>query len=95
MGEGTSHVAGASARVRALGAEATAARERLDMLVAELRHRRDELMDWRTQLRKHRRELQKRSRDPEGIVSTTRRTRCRVENSRSGCTTSRSGSSMR
>ena len=57
MGEGTSHVAGASARVRALGAEATAARERLDMLVAELRHRRDELMDWRTQLRKHRRGL--------------------------------------
>jgi hypothetical protein len=57
MGEGTSHVAGASARVRALGAEATAARERLDVLVVELRRRRDELMDWRTQLRKHRRGL--------------------------------------
>ena len=57
MGEGTSHVAGASARVGALGAEATAARERLGVLVAELRRRRDELMDWRGQLRKHRREL--------------------------------------
>jgi hypothetical protein len=57
MGEGTSHVAGASGRVRALGAEATAARERLDVLVVELRRRRDELMDWRTQLRKHRRGL--------------------------------------
>ena len=57
MGEGTPHVAGASARVGALGAEATAARERLDVLVVELRRRRDELMDWRTQLRKHRRGL--------------------------------------
>jgi hypothetical protein len=57
MGEGTPHVAGATARVRALGAEATATRERLDVLVAELRRRRDELMDWRGQLRKHRREL--------------------------------------
>ena len=57
MGEGTPHVAGATARVGALGAEATAARERLDVLVAELRHRRDELMDWRMQLRKHRRGL--------------------------------------
>ena len=57
MGEGTPHVTGASARVIALGAEATAARERLDVLIAELRRRRDELMDWRTQLRKHRRGL--------------------------------------
>ena len=57
MGEGTSQIAGASARVVALGAEATAARERLDVLVAELRRRRDELMDWRTQLRRHRRAL--------------------------------------
>ena len=57
MGEGTVQVAGASARVGALGAEATAARERLDVLVAELRRRRDELMDWRTQLRRHRRGL--------------------------------------
>ena len=57
MGEGTPHVAGASARVRALGAEATATRERLDVLVAELRRRRDDLMDWRTQLRRHRRGL--------------------------------------
>ena len=57
MGEGTSHVTGASARVGALSAEATAARERLDGLIAELRRRRDELMDWRTQLRKHRRGL--------------------------------------
>ena len=57
MGEGTPHVTGASARVGALGAEATAARERLDVLVAELRRRRDELMDWRTQLRRHRRGL--------------------------------------
>ena len=57
MGEGTPHVAGASARVGALGAEATAARERLDVLIAELRRRRDELMDWRTQLRRHRRVL--------------------------------------
>ena len=57
MGEGTPHVAGASARVGALGAEATAARERLDVLVVELRRRRDELMDWRMQLRKHRRGL--------------------------------------
>ena len=37
MGEGTPHVAGAKrARVVALAAEATAARERLDVLVAEL-----------------------------------------------------------
>jgi hypothetical protein len=57
MGEGTSHVVGASARVGALSAEATAARERLDVLVAELRRRRDDLMDWRTQLRRHRRGL--------------------------------------
>ena len=57
MGEGTPHVTGASARVGALGAEATAARERLDVLVAELRRRRDELMDWWTQLRRHRRGL--------------------------------------
>jgi hypothetical protein len=57
MGEGTAQVAGASARVGALGAEATAARERLDVLVAELRRRRDELMDWRTQVRRHRRGL--------------------------------------
>jgi hypothetical protein len=57
MGEGTPHVAGASARVGALAAEATAARERLDVLVAELRRRRDELMDWRTQIRRHRRGL--------------------------------------
>lgn len=57
MGEGTSHVTGASARVGALSAEATAARERLDGLIAELRRRRDELMDWRTQLRRHRRGL--------------------------------------
>ena len=57
MGEGTPHVTGASARVIALGAEATAARERLDVLIAELRRRRDELMDWRTQLRRHRRGL--------------------------------------
>jgi len=57
MGEGTSQIARASARVVALGAEATAARERLDVLVAELRRRRDELMDWRTQLRRHRRGL--------------------------------------
>ena len=57
MGEGTPHVAGASARVRALGAEATATRERLDVLVAELGRRRDELMDWRTQVRRHRRGL--------------------------------------
>ena len=57
MGEGTLHVAGASARVGALGAEATAARERLDVIVAELRRRRDELMDWRMQLRRHRRGL--------------------------------------
>jgi hypothetical protein len=57
MGEGTPHVAGASARVRALGAEATATRERLDVLVAELGRRRDELMDWRAQLRRHRRGL--------------------------------------
>lgn len=57
MGEGTPHVAGASARVVTLGAEATAARERLDVLVGELRRRRDELMDWRTQLRRHRRGL--------------------------------------
>ena len=57
MGEGTPHIAGASARVVALAAEATAARERLDVLVAELRRRRDELMDWRTQLRRHRRGL--------------------------------------
>ena len=57
MGEGTPHVAGASARVGALSAEATAARERLDVLVAELRRRRVELMDWRMQLRRHRRVL--------------------------------------
>src|SRR6185503_19651829 len=55
--EGTAQVAGASARVGALGVEATAARERLDVLVAELRRRRDELMDWRTQVRRHRRGL--------------------------------------
>ena len=57
MGEGTAQVAGASARVGALGVEATAARERLDVLVTELRRRRDELMDWRTQVRRHRRGL--------------------------------------
>ena len=57
MGEGTPHVAGTSSRVVALGSEATAAREQLDGLVAELRRRRDELMDWRTQLRRHRRGL--------------------------------------
>jgi len=57
MGEGTAQVAGASARVGALGVEATAARERLDVLIAELRRRRDELMDWRTQVRRHRRGL--------------------------------------
>ena len=60
MGVGTPHVAGpegASARVVALGAAATAARDRLDGLVAELGRRRDEVMDWRTQLRRHRRGL--------------------------------------
>jgi hypothetical protein len=55
MGEGTPHIAGS--RVVALAAEASAARERLDVLVAELRRRRDDLMDWRTQLRRHRRGL--------------------------------------
>jgi putative intracellular protease/amidase len=60
MGEGTPHVAGrdgASARVVALGAEVTAARDRLGALVAELGRRRDEVMDWRTQIRRHRRVL--------------------------------------
>lgn len=60
MGEGTPHIAGldgTSARVVALGAEATAARDRLGSLVAELGRRRDEVMDWRTQLRRHRRVL--------------------------------------
>jgi hypothetical protein len=60
MGEGTPPVAGldgASARVGALGAEVTAARERLAALVAELGRRRDEVMDWRTQIRRHRRGL--------------------------------------
>jgi hypothetical protein len=57
MGEGTPQIAGAAPRVVALAAEATAARERLGVLVAELRRRRDELMDWRTQLRRHRRAL--------------------------------------
>ena len=60
MGEGTPHVAEApvaSARVAALGTEATAARDRLEALVEEVRRRRDEVMDWRSQLRRHRREL--------------------------------------
>ena len=60
MGEGTPHVAGpdgASARVVALGAQATAARDQLGALIAELGRRRDEVMDWRTQLRRHRRVL--------------------------------------
>jgi hypothetical protein len=46
-----------SGRVVALGAAATAARDRLDALVADLGRRRDEVMDWRTQLRRHRRGL--------------------------------------
>jgi len=48
---------GSSARVAALGADATAARDRLDALLGEIGRRRDEVMDWRTQLRRHRREV--------------------------------------
>jgi hypothetical protein len=57
MGEGTPHVAeshGASPRVVALSAAATAARDRLETLLAELRRRRDEVLDWRMQLRRYR-----------------------------------------
>jgi len=48
---------GSSARVTALGAEATEARDRLDALLGEIGRRRDEVLDWRTQLRRHRREV--------------------------------------
>ena len=48
---------GSSPRVASLGAEATDARHRLDALLGELGRRRDELLDWRTQLRRHRREV--------------------------------------
>ena len=60
MGEGTPHVTGrdgSSSRVAALGAEAADARDRLDALLGELGRRRDEVLDWRTQLRRHRREV--------------------------------------
>jgi len=50
-------MSGSDARVTVLGAEAAAARDRLDAILGELGRRRDELLDWRTQLRRHRREL--------------------------------------
>lgn len=57
MGEAATGLAdtnGSSARVRALGAETTAVREHLDDLVAELGRRKEEVLDWRSQVRRHR-----------------------------------------